>query len=384
MKPRYEHYDLCICGGGVAGLATALGVASTGKRILIVEKAARINPNGADVLKPAGIKVLQDLGILQQLVRSEARKRHQVRIFHNGDLINVMDYRRDNALPYFYLVPYAVVVRTILEQLKTYDQVEILLETALTDIVQDSNGDIQSLVFNDQDQVTADVVIGADGGNSKLRNLLGIEVEKKYYSQAMYFNQFPLVNSVDDMNRLYVDEDFGLAYFYPVSYSSFRAVLGFPRAEGDAYFKNGSLSALKSRLRQFVTESEDAIRAIDSLDGFVTFPLYRMNMDAYNAGNAAFIGNAAHAIHPITGQGMNLAIEDSGELSAQLKAYFNGTQSVYQALENYSNNRHYINEKVVGYGDNLATNFNQQSTFTTKLDLRIQTSGRQLEVLDSV
>jgi 2-polyprenyl-6-methoxyphenol hydroxylase-like FAD-dependent oxidoreductase len=88
------------------------------------------------------------------------------------------------------------------------------------------------------------------------------------------------------------------------------------------------------------------------------------------------VGNAIHAVHPITGQGMNLAIEDVGELVNCLDAYFNNQSTLQEALLRYQTERYPVNEAVVNYGHSLATTFHQREDFAACLNLHMQGSGR--------
>ncbi|MFD2786737.1 FAD-dependent monooxygenase [Hymenobacter rubripertinctus] len=387
MNSLSDSVDVCISGGGIAGLVLALGLAPTGCRVLVAERNATINLNGADVLKPAGIAVLEQLGLLPALLAAEAQRREQVEIYHNGTLLEVMDYRRDNnARPYFYLVPYQVVVRTVLEALRAFSNVEIRFNTALTGLRYSASAPatLEAVVLNEQHVVPVAVVVGADGVNSTLRNLLGVTARPHFYEQMMFYQQRPMVASVREINRLYVDEDFGLAYFYPINRTQFRAVVGLLSSEGQALCQGQDAQALEQRLRRFVSASPDVLPALGPLHEFNTFPLCRLHLEAYVHGNAVLLGNAAHAIHPIAGQGMNLAIEDAGELAHQLTLFFAGTQSVAAALQAYQEQRHFINDKIVRYADQLATSLADVAKFAGCLNLTIQTSGRQPQHLEMV
>lgn len=379
-----EAVDVCISGGGIAGLVLALSLAPTGRRILVAERNAAINTNGADVLKPAGIAVLEQLGLLPALLAAGAQRREQVEIYHNGTLLTTMDYRRDNARPYFYLVPYEVVVRTVLDALRCYANVDIRLRTNLTGLHRLPDGSVAGVILDEQTLVPTAVVVGADGVNSTLRHLLGVTAEPRYYQQMLFFRPRPLVASVEQMNRLYVDDGFGLAYFYPINRTQFRAVVGLPAAEGQRLCASQSAAALEQRLRRFVTASPDALAGLGGLHEFTTFPLCCLHLPAYVYGNAVLLGNAAHAIHPIAGQGMNLAIEDAGVLSQHLVLFFAGTQPLAGALQAYEHQRHFVNDAIVRYADQLATSLHDATRFAGCLNLTLQTSSRQFHHLEMV
>lgn len=384
MKTSEEllKYDVLICGGGIAGLVSAFGLAKNGKSILLIERANKIGLNGADVLKPSGIKIIEELGLMDEVIKREAQKRSKVKFFHGGNALATMDYSENNDIPYFYLAPYGVIASVLLEQLLTFDNVEIRYETSVTSLIRTTKNVVAKL--SDLTFVSADLIVGADGGNSIFRKEFLPDTEIYKYDQKMFFGCFESVESVKDINRLYTDEHFGLAYFYPINNHQFRAVLGFKNEEDVAFFKENNLSGLKKRLSAFVTESDDALNAIDAIEGFVSFPLCKMTVDKMNFKNCVLIGNSAHQINPITGQGMNLAIEDAHELILQMERYYTGEVSLDQALEKYSSIRTEVCKKVVAYGHNLATNYQSKEAFANALNLKLQTSSRKEEDLQSI
>jgi HQNO biosynthesis monooxygenase PqsL len=99
-------------------------------------------------------------------------------------------------------------------------------------------------------------------------------------------------------------------------------------------------------------------------------------MDNYYKGNVVFLGNSAHSIHPITGQGMNLAIEDAGMLYPLLEDFFNGSISLPEAFICYQAKRHPVNNALINYGDALIKSFDDRELFIKRLNLNLQTSNR--------
>lgn len=385
MKQSIDNkQDIVICGGGIAGLVLALALGNSGKKILICEKGKYLNPSGADVLKPTGITILTKLGLLPHLMQAEAQKRHEVSFFHNGNSTLNIDYRLQQTTDHFLVIPYQEVLAIVLEAVKKIPTVTLLMETELTDIEQDNEGKIVAVVLNEAHYIYPDLVIGADGVNSKLRTLLGIRAEMYFYQRAMFFNKFPMVDSVKEKNRLYVDDKNALAYFYPINNTHFRMVLSFEAQEAEALLQPNQALALKKRLKQFVSCSDDAVEAISQSTGFTSFPLCRMNLPQYNYHNAVFIGNAAHSVHPISGQGMNLAIEDAWELFQQISRHYTGECSIGEALRLYHNTRHPISQAIANYADQLANSFGSKDGFFMSLNPKIQTSSRQISDLNAV
>ena len=376
-----QNYDLCICGGGIAGLVTAYALGKSGRKVLVVEKNAHFNANGADVLKPSGIEVLEKLGLLKDLFNMGAIKRDKVLIYYAGELVSEMDYRHEHIKKYFMLIPYSSVLAMMLNAIRKIDNIHFMFNTELTSArIDERTGSIDQVVLNERIFIRAKVYVAADGIFSKLRSLLNVSTSIEKYTQQMYFAQLPMVESVKLVNRLYVDSNHMLAYFYPVGKDHFRSVIGMPKECGDYHFvENRSAALLRNRLSGFVTDSDDALEAITTLDKYVTFPVCKMNLDTYYKGNVVFIGNAAHAVHPITGQGMNLAIEDAGTLYPLVIDYFKGLLELESVFEKYQHLRHDTNDMIVRYGDNLVNNFHTKNSFLTHLNLKLQSSNRKLQ-----
>lgn len=382
MNLKDKKYDACIVGAGIAGIFLAWLLGSQGKNILILEKNNKINMNGADILKPSGINILEKHGLLQELMNKECRVRNELSVFHNGIQVDHIDYKTENERGYFLVCPYSVLLETIYEKIQALETVELLVNQSVSKINEVENGVFVTLTSGEE--IFSNILIGADGIKSIVREYAGIEAHFDYYDHVMYFNKYPITASVEEINRLYVDENGGLAYFYPINNKESRCVLGFNIEEGKSLKEFESKETLINRLKAFVTQSDDMLNQIGSLDDFLTFPLCKMHTEKYFRGRILLLGNAAHSIHPITGQGMNLAIEDVGELIIWLSKYFEAEISLEEALAGYQKQRLELNSKVLNYGHRLANSFGSAENFMNSLNSKIQTSSRDLFILNKI
>ncbi len=379
-----ENIDVLVNGGGVAGCAMAYAMALKGLKVMLVEKSdgERIL-NGADLLKPSGHNILEQYGLLDDILSHGGRKRHQVKIFHNGDFIDELDYRKFDELGYFVQIPYENARKILLRKLADESPVDVRFSTQITD-TEFEGSRLNRITLSDGTIICPNVAIGAEGNNAYLRKALGIEGVRDVYDQKMYLGKYPMVDSVDEKNRLYLDSMGGLAYLYPIGMDQCRLVIGFPQAEAKKLLDDTSGQALRERLAQFVTESDDALAQINDTGIFDGIPIARMHIDQYYKGNTVMIGNAIHAVHPITGQGMNLALEDVGALVNCLDDYFNKHTTLEEALQRYQTERYPVNEAVVNYGHTLATTYHQRESFAASLNLHMQGSGRDTSYIQDL
>jgi len=376
-----NRIDVLVNGGGVAGATAAYALAKSGYRVALVEQTdGNKILNGADLLKPSGRDVLADYGLLDAVLAGGGRKRNQVKIFHDGEYVTEVDYTQYDELGYFVLIPYEKSRKIILDELAALPNADIFFNSRITESQFD--GDLLTgVTLSNGLTLNPRVAIGAEGNGSYLRQQLGIEVARELYEQKMYLGKFPMVPSVEEKNRLYVDNKGGLAYFYPIGTTDYRLVIGFPQEEARALLQDSSGQSLQARLQAFVTESDDALAQIGDTSLFDGIPISRMHAPQYFKGNTVLIGNAIHAIHPITGQGMNLALEDVGILVPALKGYLDGEVDLPSTLQHYQDVRFPINDKVVNYGHRLATTYHERAAFAGSIDHKLQGSSRDAESL---
>jgi HQNO biosynthesis monooxygenase PqsL len=375
------NIDVLVNGGGVAGATAAYALAKSGFNVVLVEVTdGNKILNGADLLKPSGRDVLEEYGLLDAVIEGGGRKRSEVKIFHDGEYVTELDYTQFGELGYFVLIPYEKSRKIILDKLEALPNAQVFFNSRIVESTFE-NDMLKSVTLNNGQTITPRVAIGAEGNGSYLRKELGIEATRDVYDQKMYLGKYPMVPSVEEKNRLYVDAKGGLAYFYPIGTTDYRLVIGFPQEEAKALLADTTGQSLKKRLEEFVTESDDALAQIGDTGIFDGIPIARMHAPQYFKGNTVLLGNAIHAIHPITGQGMNLALEDVGILVPALSAYLNGEQSLESTMRHYQDTRYPVNEKVVSYGHRLATTYHERDAFAGSIDLKIQGSSRDQESL---
>lgn len=319
--------DVLINGSGIAGVALAHLLGARGHSVTVIERTARNRAqNGADLLKPSGIGVVRAMGLLDDVFAAGGLRRDAMRLYHDKAPIASLDYRSASALGYFILIPCEQLRRLLLAKLDGLPNVRLRFETSIERIERDADGTVTSLTLSDGERVAPTVLVGADGARSMIRDdVLRMPAERVPYATPMAFGTIALTDSVRECNRLYVDSNQGLAYFYPIGDQATRLVVSFPADEMQGYLADTTRTKLLARLNEFVgDESADAMAAIGAGTAFPLIPLGRMNLDRYHKRNAVLLGDAAHSIHPITGQGMNLAIEDAGELGACLDLHLSG------------------------------------------------------------
>ncbi len=159
-------------------------------------------------------------------------------------------------------------------------------------------------------------------------------------------------------------------------------MVSFPREEARELMADTRGESLRRRLQRFVgDESAEAIAAVTGTSRFKGIPIGYLNLDRYWADNVAMLGDAIHNVHPITGQGMNLAIEDASALADALDLALRDACALGDALAGYQAERFPVNQAIVSYGHALATSLEDRQRFAGVFDTALQGSSRTPEAL---
>ncbi|TRX73015.1 FAD-dependent monooxygenase [Pseudomonas mangiferae] len=377
--------DVLINGCGIGGAMLAYLLGRQGHRVLVVEQARRERAiNGADLLKPAGIRVVEAAGLLADVLRLGGRTRHELEVYHDGELLRHFDYASVDGRGYFILMPCEALRRLVLERIdRDAPSVELVFETRIEAIQREAGQNVSQVRLSDGRVLRPRVLVGADGLASYVRRrVLDIDVERQPYPAPMLVGTFALAPCVAERNRLYVDSQGGLAYFYPIGFDRARLVVSFPKEESRQLMADTRGESLRRRLQAFVgEESAEAIAAVTGTSRFKGIPIGCLNLDRYWAGNVAMLGDAIHNVHPITGQGMNLAIEDASALADALGSALAGACPLDEALAGYQTERFPVNQTIVSYGHALATRLPDRQAFAEVFDTALQGSSRQPETM---
>ena len=364
-----EKVDVVIVGGGIAGCMAALALGRQGIKVRVLEKSSQIGRNGAEFLKPRGIRILERYNLLDKLMAHQAYKRTIIRYYHQGELIITYDYQQQTALGYYMIIPYITLIQTILDELDRLNNVTFQFSTTLKNVTITAEAEAE-VVLENEHRLKTQVIIATDGRHSFIRNLFQIPVEEGMYHQQAYMAAFPIVPSVKDCNRLYFNNEGWGAYFYPLPPNTFRVAFIVPTTPNAVPFPD-TANNLVNYLRTFVSESEDALASIQRLDHFFKLSLTWMQAQQYTWQNIIFLGATVLEVHPMTGQGMNVAIEDAHFVSQSLISFFEGKITLSQALTPYHTQRRLVHRTLLRYGNNLATTYNNRDAYLDAFDFKL-------------
>ncbi len=357
------RYDVAIIGGGLVGASLACALAPLGLRIALLEASAPRtgNPPSFDdrtlALSASSCRILEGIGVWSQLL-GRATALREIRVTEHLRPGKVVLRASELGLDEFGFVvearEFGAVMMQALEQLP---QVHLLCPATLLALhVDEQCCKVRYRQGDAESSLTAQLVVGADGAESTVRQALGIEVERHDYGQtAIICNVSPEQAHAGRAFECFtaggpfallphVNNRCGLVW------SAERKQAAELLALDDDQFLQRAQQRFGDELGRWLK-----IGARSSYD----LRLVRAKTDV--ADRAVILGNAAHAIHPIGAQGFNLGLRDVAVLAELLAGARGGDPAADLGepglLQAYSRWRQPDQDGTVAYSDGLARLF---------------------------
>ncbi|HEU5333988.1 MAG TPA: NAD(P)/FAD-dependent oxidoreductase [Actinocrinis sp.] len=354
-----ERYDVVVGGAGVAGLAAANALARTGRSVLLLEKQRSIaEPYKGEFLQPRSLATLRAWGALATLTAGGAVPVYRtVSADRDGRPLCVLDYRRLPAPDNLCLTDYYT---GILDALTGALPGTVTYRTGarLTELHHDHRGRVHAVTATDDHgvhRVTTDLVLACDGHASKLRAMSGINVQMRPYPHRVAAFDLADVDLASDATTHVTGE--GIRVTYPMPGRRARVYVQLGEHEFARWGRERAPQWLDEVVARTPALAPLRARLHESLDGMRLLSARRFLAPEWTRPGLALLGDAAHAVHPMAGQGMNAAIEDARVLGLELAAAGPGHRETDLALLRYERVRVEQMAFVSRFSHNMAALF---------------------------
>lgn len=321
----YKQADIVIVGAGVVGLSAALALAETKLDILVLDAQASHTAPSRDrdlskwarrvtALTPASTKFLSELDVWQAMSDSGRIGPYTEMVVWDSEGTGLIEFDAQSlsleALGY--IVESTVTTDALVSRANQTPNITIQWDTWLAQL--DFNELYVNVVPREGDEIHAQLVIGADGGRSVSRELAGIRTRQWSYGQKAIVATVRVAPEHSSACwQAFLPT--GPLALLPLADSDLCSIvwsLDDNEAQGwieadDQGFLRGLNSALGGRGPSVTEVSERQL-----------FPLVQCHAVDYLSDRFVLIGDAAHAIHPLAGQGINLGLSDAQALAAEV------------------------------------------------------------------
>ena len=322
---------ILVLGGGIGGMAAALKLKALGHQVDLVEQAKDWKAVGTGLtLSVLTLRALWDLGIGKEITE-QGYVHDGVDIYdQHGEFIRTVLSKRviSSETP-----SEGAILRPVLHQIMSEKVIEAEINVRLGDTIDTIKSDLKTgsdVQFVSGIKDHYDLVIGADGVFSKLRDLLMPEQAKpEYTGQACWRIQFERPAEIT-RGRMFQSERMKVG-FNPCSPTHMYMYMMECVPKDQVWREEAELPQIaKTLLSDFDDVLHDYIAQIDANTPIIYRPLDRVMVDgAWHRGSTLLIGDAVHATTPHLGSGAGLAVEDAIVLAHFIEQYGDDLETVF-------------------------------------------------------
>ena len=351
-------YDILIVGGGLVGASLVRALQGRGLRIAVVESVqfeTRTEAGYDDraiALAHGTQRIFDGLGLWNDLA-DDATPIHRIHVSDRGHCGFTRMDREEEGLPALgYVVPARVLGQVLGDVARAAEGVDLYCPATLAELNLEADVAIATLVMDDATRMlTARLVVAADGAGSVVRDRLGIPVTDRDYGQtAVIANITPQLPHRHVAFERFTDT--GPMALLPMSADRCAVVWTVDSRETEAVMGLSDSEFLRRLQDRFGYR----LGRFERVGRRQAYPLRLVTAKESVRHRLALVGNAAHTLHPIAGQGFNLGVRDIAVLAEVLVDALaeGGDPGELAVLSRYEAWRHADHQRVTAFTDGLA------------------------------
>lgn len=358
----HTDYDVLIVGGGMVGASLGCALAGLSLRIALVEAAplaASAHPSYDDrtlALAQGTKRIFQTLGLWDSLAAT-ATPIHQIHISERGGAgFAHLDCRDEGVDALGYVVEARLIGAAVLAKLPTLPGLDLLCPAHLDQIAIEPDAACATVGLPDGHtrELRARLVVAADGARSPIREQLGISALRwEYGQQAVIANVTPALPHQQVAYERFTED--GPVALLPMSEQRCAVVctVNDPAVPEVLALDDAGFGALLTR------RFGDRLGHFSRIGRRQAYPLFLLKAREHARERVAIIGNAAHTLHPIAGQGFNLGIRDVAALAEVIADARRAEQDIgaLTVLDRYADWRRWDQRQTIAFTDALTRLF---------------------------
>ena len=365
-----KKYDVIIVGGGMVGATLACTLADTQLKIAVIEKyiPKDMQKNDDYDLRVSAINhssqnVFKHIGAWQGIENRRSCSYEKMHVWDaQGEGEVTFDAADSGVKELGHIIENRVIQLALLERIQSHDNIELISGQSVSDI--NYQADYSEITLEDNSVLSCRLLVGADGANSMVRDAANIDYEIAEYDQKGIVS----VVTPERDHQSTAWQRFlatGPLAFLPLSSGQCSIVWSADSAEADRLMALDDETFSNELFHAF----DGKLGRIESVSSRAAFPLIRRHAKEYIKQGLVLVGDAAHTIHPLAGQGVNLGLMDAATLAEVMADAITNKRDFasYQTLRKYERWRRGENQIMMYSMSGFKNLFGNENALVSKV-----------------
>ena len=339
-RSKQREFDIILVGGGLIGAALALALRNKNCFTLALiepKYPAKFNAKQFDLrvtaLNNFSVNLLKQLAVWDAIQTMRAAPFRKVLVWEEGVSPLAFDAGEIGQMQLGHMVENNVILNALMQRIQNSADITLIPREAKSIAIGKQRAEIQ---LADGEQLSSRLVIGADGYNSLVRRSMDVSSIHLHHAQKAL---------VLHVKTPYSQRDTTWQRFTPMGAQAF-----LPLTDANASlvwyntpdYTNYLAAQDKKTLHRHLLQAYPARLGDVRIENWGAFPITSHHINQYVKDRAVVVGDAAHSVHPLAGQGANLGLQDVVALAEALEADFGPTELAAYAHKRQKQNLLFI------------------------------------------
>ena len=306
------HVQCVVAGGGPAGMMLGLLLARAGVRVSVLEKHADfLRDFRGDTIHPSTLEVMHELGILDQLLQRPHQEVRELSGRVAGERVTIADFTHlSTHCKFLALMPQWDFLDFIAAQARGYTGFELRMETAITELIEEGGrvAGVRAISPSGPQDIRADLVIGADGRHSVVRERAGLRIDS--FGAPIDVLWMRMSRRPDDPAQALGNIQGGHILVMLDRGEYWQCAYVIPKGGFDDLKRRG-IESFRGAIASIAPVMSDRVGELREWGDVKLLTVRVDRLRRWHRPGLLCIGDAAHAMSPIGGVGINLAIQDA-------------------------------------------------------------------------
>ncbi len=302
----------CIAGGGPAGMMLGFLLARAGVEVIVLEKHADfLRDFRGDTIHPSTLEIMHELGLLEEFLCRPHQELDHIDAQFGEHRVTIGDFTHlPTHCKFIALMPQWDFLNFLVEHAKRYPSFRVEMQAEVTTLME-AGGRVTGVEAKTPGgtlRIEADLVIGADGRSSIVRKQAGLEVVDLGAAMDVFWMR--ISKNPDDPSQTLGRVDPGSILVMLDRGDYWQCAFVIPKGAADKIRRKG-LPAFRERIVKLAPHLRERVGELKDWDDIKLLTVKVDRLNQWHRPGLLCIGDAAHAMSPIGGVGINLAIQDA-------------------------------------------------------------------------